>query len=219
MSELSLRQIKEEARKDAIARFFSTYQGMIKRLAIVVAISLLLYGVYSLILNNLQAKYSKLLHESLIAEQLGDFEQVKEKLKKIHDAKFAPSNVKSLANLRYGSVLLIENDKENAIKIYEEVANSRTNDDYVRDLGALLASKILISNLNAKNEQKTLKNLKQFTSKSEVLRPYILEQMAIFYIKTKQISEAREILEEIVKTEKITQSLQLRALDLIKIIS
>lgn len=219
MSELSLRQIKDEARKDAIARFFITYKGMIKRFAMVALISLILYGIYNLILSNLQAKYSKLLHESLIAEQLGDFDTVKEKLKIIHDAKFAPSNVQSLANLRYGSVLLIENDKENAIKIYKEIAASRTNDDYLRDLAALLASKILIADLNTENEQKTLKNLKNFVEKSDVLKPYILEQMAVFYIKTKQNQEARKILEEIVKTEKISQSLQLRTLDLIKIIS
>jgi hypothetical protein len=100
-----INEAKAQARKENIKNFFSRNEKLIKRAATGILIAFAVYGVLCAIQNSREVKYSAILHQSLIDQQMGDREKAKENLKKIYDAKTAPSGVRSLASLRYASML------------------------------------------------------------------------------------------------------------------
>lgn len=216
-----LNQIKSEARADKVWQFFAKHKNLSKKLVIVFAIFLAGFFIFSLIHNSLQEKYSEILHQSLIDEEMGDFAKTQEALQEIADATFAPSGVKGLASLRYAGLLLRMGKKDEALKIYQETAFSVFYDDFVQETAGLLAAKLLINDVN-KNSDKSMQDnvteqVEKIVNNNKILKDLTLEQQAILMIKIDNKIKAREILEKIVKSEKAVQSLKSRAADLIKL--
>lgn len=221
MSELSLKQIKEEERTDKILKFLAKNKSVLKKLALLTIIIAIILTSFKIIKNNLTTKYSSILHQSLLAEEVGNFDKSKEKLQKIYNARFAPISIKSIAMMKYANILLLENKKEQAVDLYKEIAFNNLNDDFIQENSALLATKLIISDIKTdsseKFKQETEEQIKKLTNVSKTLNSYFLEQSAIFYIKIDNKKEARKILEQILRDQKIPQTLKNRVLDLIKL--
>ncbi len=222
MTDKFLKEIQKEERNDKVAKFFTKNRNLLKKLAIFLSILAIFLIIFNIVLNNLQEKYSAILHRSMIEEEIGNFEKSKELLEEIYNAKFAPSGVKSLAMLRYASLNLIQGKTEKALEIYEKIAFSSLNDNYIQEISGLLALKILTREINenssAKYQEETLKKIKKIVKNSKILNLYSKEQLAIFYIKTNKNQEARKILQEIILSPKASETLKKRARDLIKLI-
>lgn len=220
MSDTFIKEIKEEERSDKIALFFAKNKHFFKRMAIVGAIFAVISIIYFAISSHLESKYSKILHQSLIEEENGNYKTAKDLLTEIYNSSFVPSNIKSIASLRYGSMHLIEGKKEQALEIYQKIVESRFSDRYFQDIAGLLASKILISlsdDYNEKGKKQTEQKLQKLLNKNKVLKPYLKEQIAIFYLKNKQPKKARKLLEEIIHNQEIPTTLKKRAENLTKL--
>ncbi len=217
MSDKLLKQIKEEERSDKISNFFKKNISTIKKLAIAAIIILILGVIFWIWQNHQEEKYSSILHKSLIEEELNNLDKAKQELQNIINAKLAPSGAKSVAHLRYAGFLLQENKYDKALKAYQEISNSVTYDDFIQDLANLLAIKILVNEQNL-NPEENLGKIKKLVNKNKDLRPYALEQLAIYYINHNKKQEARRSLEEIIHDQKASKTLKLRVQELIKVI-
>jgi len=204
------------SKKDIVANFFAKYKKYFKILAILLVIFVIFSILFSIINNNLEEKYSKIFHQALIAEEIGDFENAKKNLLEIYSAKIAPSNIKSLAGFRYAGLLMLQGNKNEALKIYEEIAFNVFNDDFIQELSGLFAAKILVNDISQNSDEptknKTLSFVKKVVKNNKFLKNYTNEQLAIFYIKIDKKQDARKILEEIIKSKNSSKSLKDRAL-------
>ena len=70
-----LNQVKSEARADKVWQFFAKHKNLSKKLAIAFVTFLVAYFIFSLVHGSLQEKYSQIFHQSLIEEELGNFEK------------------------------------------------------------------------------------------------------------------------------------------------
>ncbi len=215
-----LKQAKSEARIDNFLRFFRRHKKYLLVLSYgilgLIAI-LFLINIYS---KSAQTKYSTIFHQALIEEEKGNNVGAIDKLAEIFNAKFAPSGVKGLASLRYAGLLLNNGDNKKSLEIYQEIANGRRYDNYVRELASLLTAKVMIIDFSDdKDQQKAqIKQLEKLESKSKFLREYIAEQKGIYLLKAGELEKSYKCFEMIAKAPEGGQTLKARAGDLMKLV-
>ncbi len=207
---------------DAISGFFIRRKKLFTILAASLVGVLVVLFLFNLYQKSAQEKYSTIFHQSLIDEERGSITSAKQNLQKIYDTKFAPSGVKGLASLRYAGLLLNEGSNDEALKIYQEIANSSRYDRYLRELSGLLATKILVITTDANSEkslqQEALKKIEKLESHSKVLHSYFSEQKGIFLMKVGELEKSYQVFEAIVKDANSEQALKLRVADMMKLL-
>lgn len=218
MSTNIIKEIKDEAKKDAIAQFFKKNRKILTKTAIATAILLVFYFIYAIFNNHQEEKYSKFLHQSLIQEELGHYQNAKIALEKIINARFAPKGVKALASIRYAGFLLLENKSDQAIKLYEKIAYKSSNDDFLQELAGLLAAKAIINQTTTKNtkieQSRAISRVTRITQNNKTLKPHAQEQLAILYFNLGKNDEAKQVLAKITKGKNAPQSLLSRVKDM-----
>lgn len=216
-----LNELKREAKKDIISNFFIKNKKNILYIITSAIIVIIFYGIFSFFNKISQDKYSQKLHQSLIYEEAKDLDNTKKELEEIINATFAPSGVKSLAEMRMAGLLLSLNKKEESLKLYIKISNSIRYDDFIQELASVLASRIISEkiskNTEAKDFDESLKTLDKLAGKNKILKEYVLEQKAIALIKKERNDEANSILAKINTNKELSQSLKARINDLSKI--
>ena len=213
-----LHQVKSEARKDCVKQFFIKNAKVLGIAAAVAIVALIIFFVVDVYNKSQQEKFSEIFHQSLIDQQLGDLPKAKESLVKIYEAKSAPNGVKSLASLRYAAILLDENNKAEAVKVYQNIAACGGCDPYIKDLASLLAIKVWISDENEIKKDDLIARIEKIEAKSKILRYYISEQKGLLQIEKNNLEKAYAIFEEISKNPETPKNLKTRAGDALKLI-
>lgn len=205
-----------------ISGIFSRSKKLLSVLAIGLAIALVVWFLFGLYQKSAQEKYSAIFHQSLLEEERGDTETALQILHEIHESQFVPSGVKGLASLRYAGLLLNAGSADEALEVYTKIANGRRYDNYLRELSGLLASKILVIKADANGDKllqkEALKQIKKFESRSKIMKPYFIEQRAIFEMKIGNLEEAYTAFVSIAQSQDGGQGLKLRVADMIKIV-
>jgi len=216
-------QIKSHLSLAAIANFFAKHKKLVFTSFAGLIVALILWFIFDIYRKNAQEKYSEIFHQSLIDEEKGDISQARKNLQKIYEAKFTPSGVKGLASIRYAAFLFNENNRDEALKVYLEIAKNSRYDHYLRELSGLMASKILVININENSDkeskEKGLAQILNFEDKSKILHYYFSEQSAIFAMKIGDLEKSYKISEEIIKSQQSPQGLKTRAYDMIKLLA
>ena len=106
-----LKQASSEIRNENIAKIFRKNKKILFVILSVAIASSIIFTAYKINQKSQQEKYSEILHQSMIDQQLGDIEKAKKNLKEIYDSSSAPNGVKSLASLRYAGILLEKTKK------------------------------------------------------------------------------------------------------------
>jgi hypothetical protein len=213
-----INQARAEARANSVKRFFAKHKKIVTTSLAATAVLLLIFVAASFYQKSAQEKYSAILHQSLIEQENGDVEATKALLKKIYDAKFAPSGVKALASLRYAGLLLAEDNKSAALKIYHEINQTSRYDSYIKELSGLLEARILITDASQTNKDEVLKRIEKIELKSKILHYYISEQKGIFELQNGNLENAYKIFDMITKSPESSQSLKTRAADTLKLV-
>lgn len=206
-----INEAKSQARKENIKNFFARNEKLIKRTATGIVIAFAVYGVLCVIQNSREVKYSAILHQSLIDQQMGDREKAKENLKKIYDAKTAPSGVRSLASLRYASMLFDEGKKAEAGEIYAEINDCGSCDSYIQDLSGLLAVKTWMSDKEEVQKADLSERIEDIENSAKTLKYYIAEQRALLEMQRNNLEKSYQIYELIAKNSESSQTLKARA--------
>ncbi len=210
-----LKQAKADARVEA---FFKFLQKNAKKLIYVFSgalLVLLLVVAFKIYTKNMAEKYSAMLHQAIIYQQIGDVENAQKELEKIVDSN-APSGVKSLASLRLAAFLIAQNDIEKAKELFEQVNDCRFCDAYVRDLAGLLLVKTLISS-EEKNKDELIAKIKKIASKAKPLKGEILLQLGNFYLFSGDLENSGRIFTEVSEDENSSNSLKEKAKEALKI--
>ncbi len=205
---------RDEARNEAILHKFRKYKKQITTLSIVFAAALIVYLIYLFFAKENQLEYSKMLHQAIIHQQVGDQKKYENSLRDIIEAKLAPSGVKSIASLRYAAILLSANKSDDAIKIYQEVSSCRSCNDYVREYAKLLLVKVMATDV--KKDDELLLAISEAESDSIILKYYLTEQRALYYLKKKDFAKSKEAFELISKASDAPDALKLRAQNLLE---
>lgn len=213
-----INKAKAQAKRDALFSFLGKNSRIVLKVAVVVVVA----GVVSIGVTTYkkaqEAKYSEMFHRALLDQQTGEIDKAKESLKKIINDSSAPSGIKSLASLRYAAFLLEENKKEEAAKIYLEVANCRSCEDFVRDLSRLLAVKVWMSDAAEMQKADLAARIKKIEDSASILKGQIAEQRAFLELKNDHFDEAKAIFISIEKSAEKQPNLKARAADGIKMV-
>lgn len=211
-----INQARSQARFDVFKNFFRKRRRNIATLTIVATIALVGYFIFSFYQKYRQEEFSIILYKSIFNEQIGEKEKAKGELKEIIDAMGAPSGVRSIASLRYASIILGEGKKDEALKIYEEVNDCRFCNEYARDLSGLLLVKILVAE-NVPNKDLPERILK-IEKHSGILKDYFAEQRAMLALQNENLKDAYEIFTKIAQDKNASPDLKSRAEDGIKMV-
>jgi len=213
-----LKQANSEVRNENFAKIFKKNK---KILFVILGISIassIIFTAYKINQKSLQEKYSEILHQSMIDQQLGDIEKAKKNLKEIYDSSSAPSGVKSLASLRYAGILLEENKKSEAIKVYGEVNKCRFCDNYIKELAGLLMVRTLMTEEDAIKQNDLSEKILTIENNSKILRYYIAEQRGYLELNKNNLEKSYQIFEMISKNPDVREDLKNRASDAMKIV-
>jgi hypothetical protein len=206
-----LSQAKAQVRKEKLNNFFKQNFKLIRNLVIAALIAVLIFFVVNVFNKSRQAKFSEILHQSLIDQQIGNIAKAKENLKIIYDAKTAPNGVQSLASLRLATLLFDEGKKAEAAEIYVKINQCRSCDNYIKDLSGLLAVKSWMSDENEVKKDDLIARIEKIESKNKLLKYYILEQKAILEMLKNNLEKSYQIFELISKNSESSQVLKTRA--------
>ncbi len=205
-----INQVKEQARRDSVANFFSKNSKIISRLVILALVLALVFVAYSSIKKSRQAQYSEYFHQALFYEQVGDADSAKKELQKIYDAKSAPSGVRSLASLRLAAIYFNEGNRSEANKIYTEISQCRFCDLYIKDLAGFLLVKNWMSDESEMTKDDLLKKVEAIENSNKVFKYHIAEQRSFFEAKKGDLKKSYEILELIEKSSEAQNYLKER---------
>lgn len=213
-----IKQAKSEERLEKFFKFIGKnsriliYVGVA---ALVVLIAILAFNIYQ---TKAEEKYSAILHQSLVYQQIGELEKSKAELAKIVNSS-APSGVKSLASLRYAAFLLEEQKLEEVKKIYAEVNQCRFCDDYVQDLAGLLLVRVMISDeVELKNPDELATKISKIENRATILKNHIAEQLAMFEFLRENFEKSYDIFKKISEDSASSPILKMRAQDGMKMV-
>lgn len=205
-----LRQLKEEERREKIQIFLIKYQKQLIYFVVLALVIACAFGSYSIYRQNQNVAYSKLIHQSLVFENLGKKKEYLQILEEIRSKSTVPDNIRAIALLKYGSELVEQNKIQEAVDVYLQ-ANDLNSDPYFRELAGLLAVKSMIDSGDKKFNDRITQTLVKLEKTSEILKPFILEQKGIFNWMQSDYKGAAAIFEKISKNDKNPEFLKLRA--------
>ena len=211
-------QAKSAARNQSIKNFLGKNSKNITVAAIVASVALVGNFTFQAYQKSQQAKYSEVLHRSLLSQQIGNMADAKKYLKEIYDAKSAPDGVRSLASIRYAGLLLEEGNKEEAAKIYLEISKCKSCDEYVRNLAGLLTVKTWMSDEAELQKPDLSERIEKVESDLQMLRYYVAEQRALLEMERNNLEKSYQIFELISKNSESSKTLKERAKDYLKMI-
>lgn len=213
-----LKQASSEIRNENIAKIFRKNKKILFVILGVAIASSIIFTAYKINQKSQQEKYSEILHQSMIDQQLGDIEKAKKNLKEIYDSSSAPNGVKSLASLRYAGILLEENKKSEAINVYSEVNKCRFCDNYIKELAGLLMVRTLMTEEEALTKIDLSEKILAVENNSKILRYYIAEQRGYLEMNKNNLEKSYQIFEMIAKNPEVREDLKNRASDAMKIV-
>jgi hypothetical protein len=213
-----INQAKDQARKESIVNFFCKNKTVILNVTVVAIVALVGFSIFSYVQSSREEKFSEILHQSLIDQQIGDVAKAKENLKKIYDTKSAPSGVWSLASLRYAAFLLSEGNLSEAEAVYQEINNCKTCDRYIRELGGLLLVANWMSDENELAKPDLSERIEKIENSSKVLRYNIAEQRGFLELHRDHLAQSYNIFESIAKNPEAQKEVKARAEEGMKII-
>ncbi len=211
-----INKAKTQAKRDAIMGFVTKNSKVAIKIAVAVFLVAIMAISYSIYQKSQQEKYSEKLHRALVDQQIGETEKFRAALKEIAESKSAPGGVKSLASLRYSALLVQEGKQDEAVKIYLNVADCGSCEDYTRDLARLLVVKVWMADPAELAKEDLASRIKKLEDASDILKLNIAEQRALLELNKGNREEAKKIFSEIEKDAEKHPSLKARAADGIK---
>lgn len=213
-----INQVKSETRSENFRKFFVKNSKTLVAccsLVVVFAIGFFIFDSYK---ESQRNKFSAILQQSIIFEQDQDIDQAKNSLQEILNAGSAPKNIKALAGLRYGGLLLGEGETGQAVTAYEEVNNCRGCDSYFKDLAGLLIVKVWMADEAEVANVDLIERIEKIEQSSNGLKNEITEQKAILAMQQNDLDKAYEIFESLAKNPEISKSIKGRASEALKIV-
>lgn len=212
-------EAKAQARRENLKNFFSKNYKEVKIAAISAVVILISYIAFSAFQSAQKLKYSSMLHQALIDEQMGNFSKSKETLKNIFESKTTPNQIKAISGLRYGASLLQEGKISKAAETYQEIAECSSCDEYLKNLAALLAVKTWMSDAEEMKLEDLSKRIQKLENSATILRTQISEQRAILELQKNNLEKSYQIFELISKSEESSLELKNRAQDYMNVIA
>lgn len=213
-----IKQAKKETQQEKIRAFFNDNKSCVIRSAIVLAAVIIAIIVIISVQSSRSKNFSKLVHQSLIYQQSGDFDKAQKTLEEVYSASFVPGGIKSIAMLRYAAFLLGDGKTKEAQKVYADLHDCSSCNEYNRDLAGLILVKIWMSDDEELAKEDLDDRIEDIEDSSSILKNHVAEQRAILNMIKGDFEESREIYEEILEEEDVFEQLKERAKDSIKIL-
>ena len=214
-----INQAKSQARSECLKNFLAKNGKNLTRFAAIILVAGVGFFAFKYYQKSQQAKYSEILHKSLLNQQIGNLEEAKKNLQEIYEAKSAPSGVRSLASLRYAALLLNEGKKAESAKIYFEVSGCGSCDAYIKDLAGLLAVRTWLSDESEMKKEDLAARIEKIENGGKLLRYHVAEQRALLEFHKNNLEKSYQIFDSIAKNPESSPILKARANDGLKMIA
>jgi len=179
MEEKILREAKSQLQKDLVKKFYQENKKLIQFGLIALAVFLVITLVYNFHKNQGQKAASRILHESILSEQIQNVEDAKNKLKQIYDTKKSIKGIWSIASLRYAAVLSRQGDIDEALNVYENIGKCNNCDAFIRELAGLLRIKVIVADNERNKDKELLQEIKKYEAKAKILKYHFIYQRAL----------------------------------------
>lgn len=207
-----IEKAKSEAQKDAVRDFFVKNRKKIIIASTAFTLIIISSIILFLIKSNQQKYYSEILHKSFIAQELADYKETKILLKKIIDARFAPRKIKSLAVLKYSSLILEDKKNNEAFDLYLSVADCNSCDHFIRELSQLYATKLwFMDEILQKDNQSFKKSIEIYAFRAKFLQNHLIEQLALIEKYEGNIQKSYDLFTKILNNENASSGVKVRA--------
>ncbi len=213
-----LAEAKAQAKKEFFKKLILRNQKAIKLTAILATIFVIFCIAFASFKSAQITKYSALFQEAITQHEMRNYQQANESFKKIFEAKFSPSEIKSFAGLRYAAGLLDQDKKSEAAKVYEEISKCFSCDQYLKNLSALLLVKLWMSDEAQISSENLPEKIRKIENSATILRNQIAEQRGILQLQKNNLAESYKIFDLISKSQQASQSVKSRAQDYLNII-
>jgi hypothetical protein len=194
---IMMNQLKQEARKEKFWLYLTKYKKELFIFLSFILIVIISVSFYNFDKKSKNIEYSKLLHQALVSEEYSKDKSAEEILAKIKNSESSPVNLKSLAMLKQASKLIKDSKIKEAVKVYLEVNNFKKADTYLRELSALFALKTMIDFDYKAFDKKIIEILPEIEKNTIMLKPFIIEQKAIFLLLKGQKEESKKMFKNI----------------------
>jgi len=206
-----INRARSQARTDAIWNFVSRNLKLLVRIFTVLCVAVLILICYKFYQKSSEEKFSAILHQSLINQQINEVAKARSQLKEIIDSKSAPSGVKGIASLRYAAFMIDEGNLAEAEKIYAQVNDCRFCDDYTKDLAGLLLVRLWMSDQAEMHKDDLLERISKIESNADVLKSNIAEQKALLQLFKNNPDDAYKTYEHIAQDKDSSQAMKAKA--------
>lgn len=206
-------QAKKQAQDDKFRKFLRQRKNLLIKVAIAATIVAAVLVAAVSVQNYRAKKFSEILHQSLISQQMGKIDEAQQNLAEVYNSYFVPGGIKSIASLRYAAFLLNSGENDKAIAVYQKLHSCFFCNDYAKDLAGLLVVKIWMSNNDEVAKPDLSNRIKKIEKSSDILKFHVVEQRALLALLNDKFGEAYEIFAMIAKEEDAFPALKERAED------
>lgn len=214
-----IREAKKEAKFDFVKNFFKRHCKAIKYFSISILCMLLIFASFQAFNYYSNKKYSSILHQVIVDEQIGNADKVKSGLSKISSSSYAPGNIKILATMRYAPLLFAEGKKDEALTLYQKSRECYFCDPYLRDLVGLVLVQFWMNDDSELKKEDLSFRIKKISNSAGPLKYYIEEQRGFLELSRSNLEESHKIFQAISKLDDPASStLKQRAIDSMSII-
>lgn len=156
-------------------------------------VGIILVTAASVIWKNYQREHNVTNTSILMqAQELADSGKYQDAAQKFAEAEHGRGGVAAIAKLRHAQMLMKMGDREKALKLYQEIATSRSTDEAIKDLSTLDAD-VISSNKNLP-EKNSGSDLQSVSAKGHPFAPMALELSALRMQNAGKHKEAHDLL-------------------------
>ena len=185
-----VKQIQEEARREAVHNFIEKYwkQG-ITLIVLIVLICIVSISI-SAYQKNKRMTYASELHNIIIALETNKYMDAEESLTNFFNNQSVPNEIRTVAGMHLANFLSQKQDFERALKVYVDVKNI-TKDDFIKEVATLMEINLMIRSNDSKYDPEIKKLLVSSIGQEKTLNFLAKEQKLIFDLNNESKEEAK----------------------------
>ena len=209
-----IREIDEELKNEKIKKIWDKYGLFIIIFVVVAVTAAVSFETFQAWKDRRNQEMSDTFAYALNLQNQGRFAEAKEVLLSLQNSNRGIYS--DLAEMQEASLLVEQNQLQDAVKIWENIVENKDFNPQVRDIAALKLASFKLNDAPAADIQTLLAPL---TSEQNVWKNTANELLAMLAVREKDFTEAKKLYQKISESQNATDTQKARAQDMINVLA